>query len=334
MKALLLQLDGKIPNLALMRLSTHLKAQGAEVEFRHAGNPTAFSLDLWDNFDSIYASAIFERTRPLAEHLLRNRPDAIIGGTGWDFTTTLESLGITEQRPDYSHYPQWTQSIGFTQRGCRLKCSFCVVPKKEGKVREEQTIAELWRGEGHPRHLILLDNDFFGQPNWRDRIAEIRDGGFKVSFNQGINARFLDEETAAAIATVDYRDDGMKDRRIYTAWDNRKDEHRLFRGLELLTKHGVKPRHIMVYLLVGYWPGEKHEDRDYRRKRLRDFGALPYPMPYVRTPDLVAFQRWVIGGYDKSIPWDEWMVARGQPRNLTRRTVRLPLLPGIDDEAA
>jgi hypothetical protein len=42
--------------------------------------------------------------------------------------------------------------------------------------------------------------------------------------------------------------------------------------------------------------------------------------------ELVSFQRWVLGGYDKSIPWDEWSRARGQPRNLTRGSRQLPLL--------
>ena len=190
---------------------------------------------------------------------------------------------------------------------------------------EQQSIAEIWRGAPWPKQIILLDNDFFGQPRWADRIQEMQIGKFKVSFNQGINARMLTDETAAAIASVDYRDDGMTDKRIYTAWDNRKDESRLFAGLEALVRHGVRPDHIMVYVLVGFWPGETAEDRDYRRARLRAFGARPYPMPYVRTPELVGFQRWVIGAYDKVVPWAEWQAARYEPRNLTRQSAQLSL---------
>ncbi len=185
-------------------------------------------------------------------------------------------------------------------------------------MRAEKTIQEVWRGGDWPRQLILLDNDFFGQPEWHERITELRDGKFKVSFNQGINARFLTDETAAAIASVNYRDDQMKTKRIYTAWDNRKDERRLMTGLELLAKHGVKPDHIMVYMLIGYWPGETHADRDYRRAQLREFGARPYPMPFTRTRELVSFQRWVIGAYDKGISWDKWTRAKGEPRKLIR----------------
>lgn len=272
--------------------------------------------DLFDRPDRVYASLIFERTRPVADALLRTYPDAILGGTGWDIQRRLEDVGIHTVRQDYSIYPGWKQSIGFTQRGCRLKCPFCVVPRKEGGIFFEQSIEQLWRGEPWPRELILLDNDFFGEPSWPVQIKAIRDGGFKVSFNQGINARFLTDETAAAIASVDYRDDSMKQRRIYTAWDNRKDEDRLFRGLEALVHHGIRPDDIMVYILLGYWPWSDPEDWEYRRRRLREFGCRPYPMPFERTPKSVGFQRWVIGAYDKRISWEEWERAGYRPERL------------------
>ncbi len=176
-----------------------------------------------------------------------------------------------------------------------------------------------------PRELLLLDNDFFGQPHWRERIAEIRDGGFKVSFNQGINARMLNDETAVAIGSVRYYDDGMKVRRIYTAWDNRKDEATLFRGLSALVAHGVKPDHIMVYMLIGYWPGETVDDWMFRQRKLREFGCRPYPMPFVRTHDAIGFQRWVVGAYDKAISWRDWKNARYEPRNLRLNSTQIGL---------
>jgi hypothetical protein len=316
MKILLFQLDGSIPNLALMRLAHHHRDRGDTVELRRTGHPERALWDVTDPPSRVYASAIFEKTRPVVERLRNAFPDAIIGGTGIDLKIRLEDYGVTSKALDYSIYPNWSQSIGFTQRGCRLKCGFCVVPKKEGKISEESTIHEIWRGEPYPRHVVLLDNDFFGQPNWRARVAEIRDGGFKVNFNQGINARFMSDEAAEAIASIDYRDVGMDRKRIYTAWDNRKDEQRLFDGLNRLVKYGVKPCHIMVYVLVGYWPGETHEDREYRCRKLRDFGADPYPMPYVRTRELVGFQRWVVPGYDKRISWNDWVTADYEPRKL------------------
>lgn len=330
MTVLLLHLDGKLPNLALMRIAAHHRELGDQVELRHAGNLRAleprFSDPVWDR---VYASAIFERSRPLADRVRELHPQAVIGGTGVSLTSNLADVGIDERGPlDYSDYPTWKQSIGFTMRGCRLRCEFCVVPRKEGRARPHSTITEIWRGNEHPRQLLLLDNDFFGNPEWRERHREMVDGGFAVSFVQGINARMLNDETATAIVTLKYRDDSMKRPRIYTAWDNRKDERRLFTGLEALTRAGVKPDHIMVYMLVGYWPGETHADRDYRRARLRAFGARPYPMPYVRTPELVAFQRWVVRRHDMHTSWaDFWDRAHGDPRKLGDRRVSLPLFP-------
>lgn len=324
MRVLLLQLDGKIPNIALMRVAAHHRSLGDDVELRHGTGGT--EVGLFDDADKIYASLIFQKTRPRAERLALTRPDAIIGGTGWDLTVTLEQHGITTPTQDYSIYLSYQQSIGFTQRGCRLKCPFCVVPTKEGSVKESATIADIWRGDPWPRELLLLDNDFFGQPHWRDRVAEIKDGDFKVSFNQGINARMLNNETAAAIASVRYYDDGMKVRRVYTAWDNRKDESTLFRGLSALAAHGVKPDHIMVYMLIGYWPGETIGDWNYRRERLRAFGCRPFPMPFVRTHDATGFQRWVVGAYDKAISWQDWRKAKYEPRNLRLGSTQMGLL--------
>jgi len=327
LNVLLLQLDGKLPNLALMRLAAHHRERGDRVVLRQAANERAVEQRLIDERPSrVYASLIFERTRPLAERVKHVYPDVQLGGTGWDASTSLEAVGVaTDGSVDYTDYPRWNSSLGFTQRGCRLRCPFCVVPMKEGAVRAAQTVSEIWRGEPWPRHILLLDNDFFGQPWWEERINELRAGGFKVSFNQGINARMLTDETAAAIASVDYRDDSMKVKRIYTAWDNQKDENRLFAGLDALVRHGVKPDHIMVYMLVGYWPGETTEDREYRRLRLRDFGCRPYPMPYERTPELLGFQRWIIGAYDKTVPWAEWQAAGYRPERLG---VTMPLLRG------
>lgn len=316
----LLQIDGKVPNIALMRLAAHHRTLGDKVVFHHADSLASVHPSNFSPTDRIYASAIFTRSMPVVKALRAGRPDAIVGGTGVDIPplviSNLADVGVSSLVQDYSIYPKFRSSIGFTQRGCRLRCPFCVVPMKEGKVRAEQSIREIYRGNPHPRELILLDNDFFGQSGWRDVIHEIREGKFKVSFNQGINARCITDEAAEAIASINYRDDSMKDKRIYTAWDSKSDEWKLFAGLNRLVKYGVKPDHIMVYMLIGYWIGETYEDREYRRKRLRDFGARPFPMAYRKTPELLGFQRWVIRRCDLKCTWTEFIEAGYRPEKV------------------
>jgi hypothetical protein len=177
-------------------------------------------------------------------------------------------------------------------------------------------IAEIWRGEPWPRHIFLLDNDFFGQRRWRDRIEEMREGEFRVCFTQGINARRITEDQAKAIASVTYSDIQFRTRRLHVAWDNTKEEKAVFRGLDLLVKHGVPPTRLMVYMLIGFRRGETHEDRDYRRRKIREYGATPYPMMYSRTPELRGFQRWVIKGVDKRISWEDFAARKWQLRDL------------------
>ncbi len=298
-----------------MRIAGFHRAGGDEVEFRAAHGPQNIERGLYDvPYDHVYASLIFEKTRPLARRLREVYPRAVVGGTGWDCVTTLAAAGIPEDTPpDYSPWPNETRSIGFTQRGCRLKCSFCVVPKKEGAIADGTPIHDIWRGEPYPKNLILLDNDFFGHPAWREKVAEIRGGGFRVNFNQGINARFLTEETAAAIASVDYFDADFRKRRLYTAWDNRRDEDRLFRGLDALKAAAVPPGNVMVYILVGYdhttrsGRGTITEDDVYRVRRLREWGADPYPMPFVRTKETRGFQKWVCRFAEKAgVSWEQF----------------------------
>jgi hypothetical protein len=336
LKILLLQLDGKLPSLSLMRIAGYHRDRGDQVELRQARSPASVERGFWDDFDRVYASLIFERSRPIGERLLQVRPDAIIGGTGWDLGVRLDQYGIdtrTESAEllDYTLYPTFRRSMGFTQRGCRLACSFCHVPAAEGKVRSVANIPMLWRGEPWPRELLLLDNDFFGQPGWRDRILEMRAGNFKVSFNQGINARMLSDEAAEAIASVRYYDDDMKRPMLYTAWDNRGDEAPLFRGLHALARAGVKPDAITVYVLIGYWAGETEDDWLYRAEKLREFGARPFPMAYNRNDSVQrGFQRWAIRRSDvgkNKVSWAEYKRANCQPATVKRRreAERMPL---------
>lgn len=342
MNVLFFHLDGKQPNLVGAKLYAHHTALGDRIELRHAGNAAALQPRFGDPaWDIVYGSLIFESTRPLADAARQIYPTISLGGTGWDFvggvqvSNTVLPTDVEATRPDFSGYPKFRQSLGYTQRGCRLACSFCVVPRKEGKIAPVGSLHDVWRGDPWPRDIILLDNDFFGNPNWKALIAEAVRFGFRICWIQGINARLLRDEVCAAIASVSYYDDQFQRPRLYTAWDGRRDENRLFRGLAALKKHGVLPNRVMVYMLIGHEPGETHEERDYRRAKLREFGCRPYPMPFVRSgalgEELVAFQRWVIQRKDEFVPWSQWWGrARGQPRRLGSRRVSLPLFEEFD----
>lgn len=304
------QLDGKLPNLALMRLSSYHKAQGDTVVHartaRHHHDEPAY--------DRVYASSIFKFTSKRVERLLHFFPDAILGGTGTNSPTTVEDIVGDYRGLDYSMAKGFTASLGFTQRGCRLSCSFCVVPKKEGKPSKAQTLEEIWRGPGFPKHIHLLDNDFFSIKGWwQDRIAEARERKFKICFSQGINVRVITDEVAAALSTIEYRDDAFQQRRLYTAWDNIGEENAFFRGVDRLERHGVPPKHLMAFMLVGFDPDETWEGLHHRFNAMVARGIRPYPMVYDcretdprRYTELKRFQRWAATGLYRAVPFAEY----------------------------
>ena len=307
MQVRLTHIDGKLPNLALMKLSHWHRAQGDEVTLARTPSPSMFE----PQYDLVYGSSIFQWSSGKVVKALREAfPDAIIGGTGTDTVETVEqALGLEEyEHYDYSIYPEYQWSIGFTQRGCRLNCGFCVVPKKEGKPKSINSIWDIWR-EGTDRAVVLLDNDFFGQELWRERIGEIQDGEFKINFNQGINIRMVTPEAAEALATIRYYDGKFTARRLYTAWDNLGQEKVFFKGLDMLKDAGIPGNHVVVYMLIGYKPGETMDEILYRHRRLKDEGCWPYPMVYNNTyanADLKRFQRWVLRRHDQFVPWEEY----------------------------
>ena len=177
-KIAIYDVDSKIPNLALMKLSHWYKERGDSVEFYKP---------LWiDSYDKIFASKVFNYSD--GSYLDKNK--MVIGGTGYDSGITL-SEEIEDLEPDYEIY-NYKHSMGFTMRGCRFSCKFCVVPEKEGRPYSTKTINEIWNTK-QSDFVVLLDNDFFGNPEWSERIREIKDINLKVNFSQGIIIRIITE---------------------------------------------------------------------------------------------------------------------------------------------
>jgi hypothetical protein len=310
-KIRLTQIDGAFPNLALMKLSHWHKSQGHDVYFERGISRGLFEPE----YDIVYGSAIFSTSEVKINLFKQYFPNAIVGGTGTnDNNTTVEStLNISEyEYYDYDIYPKFDASIGFSQRGCRLKCKFCVVPKKEGKNISTNTIYDIWKQ--NPRNkkkkIHLLDNDFFGQDGWQDKANEIIDGGYKVCFNQGINIRLINNEGASYLSRMKFRDDSFKYKRIYTAWDNKRDKDIFLKGINCILDSGIKPNEVMVYFLCNYWEKGLTPDVWDRFNVMREIGLLPYPMIFEKWTapyDLKQFQEWVIRGGYRVTDFDTFM---------------------------
>lgn len=274
MKIKVIDMDSKIPNLALMKISAWHKSQGDEVGFNI------------ENPDKIYISCIFSKNAEIARGRATLYPDAEIdiGGSGIDLKKTLPEE-IEKIKPDYDLYPS-TYSQGYTSRGCIRKCSFCVVPEKEGGISEAQHPSE-FHDSRFDTCMIMDNNLFAAPPHWQ---AEVFDwfikNKVKMLSPQGWDIRLLTEGKAKCLKAV--RHAGM----IHFAWDNMKDEPEVMRGIEILKDAGFNLRRhkISFYVLCGYNTTEQ-EDL-YRVNLLRSLGVGAYVMRYRHTSFLNRLARW------------------------------------------
>jgi len=300
MKIKLVQIDGDLPNIALMKLAHYFRVEkGAEIHFTKSVRRDLFE----PTYDYVFASAIFTPSKKKIELLKVYYPDAIVGGTGVTIKRkdTVENfLGI---EPDYKHldytiYPDFAYSIGRTQLGCSRKCGFCSVWKTEGENRPLSNIAEIWRGADHPKKLVLIDNDFQKRLGWQTICKEIIDGDFEVAFIQGINIRDLTDEHGEYFKEIKFRDKNFSRKRFYCAWDNEDDQGEIERGLKILEKIGISRSTVTPYFICNYWQKGLTDDVWNRFLFMAERGLRPYAMIYEKwklpaNDDLKVFQNWV-----------------------------------------
>jgi hypothetical protein len=252
-----------------------------------------------DHYDRIYASTLFD----FSDKSLLDPERMEIGGTGWDLGKSLPAE-VEALTPDYSLYG-YPHSIGFTMRGCRFNCKFCVVPEKEGRPKATSTIEEIWT-QKQSDFIVLLDNDFFGNPEWRERVAELQRFDLKVNFSQGLNIRIITDEQARALASVRFWNYQQTRRQVYFAWDRYHDERLIDAGIERVKAAGIKPWQMAFYVLIGF---DTTPDQDLHRvTKLRDLGCDPYVMPYNKS-DLYQqrFARWVNHrAIFNSVAWEDY----------------------------
>ena len=298
MKVLLIQVDGKMPNLALMKISAHHKKQGDTIYLKK-GLKQILPLDCLKP-DKIYISSIFdwnkEKALELAEKL-----NAEIGGYGVNGEQLPEETEHLE--PDYSLY-NIDYSMGFTSRGCIRKCSWCIVWKKEGRIKHHAVIEEFL----HPNHkkLILFDNNFLASPTWYEELLKIIICKLKVNFNQGLDIRLVDREKARLLSHSKYYDWKFKNRTLHFAFDTPNIESEVIGGIRILEKAGIPRNHLMFYVLIGY--NTSYEEDLHRIKLLIEEGVKPYVMPYNNTHDSYYphLERWVNGRYYKVVGWKDY----------------------------
>ena len=190
---LLLDLDSRLPNLALMKLSRYFKDQRKRVILTRREARV-------EGVEGVYASAVFSTACTLDRlaKLKKYYGDSLVaGGTGIDVQMRLPPA-IESLPADYDLYPELgDRAIGFLTRGCPYRCPFCVVPLKEGGVRQVSDLDDLVTGRR--RKLILLDDNLLAHPKAKAFLEDMARRNLSVNFNQTLDLRFVDKDIAGLL---------------------------------------------------------------------------------------------------------------------------------------
>jgi len=276
------------PNLALMKIAAWHKAQGDTVEWFNS---------LLGRYDKVFSSKVFTWT-PTDPYLPES---TVCGGTGFDVTKTLPDE-VENILPDYSLY-NCDKSYGFLTRGCIRACPWCVVPRKEGEIRAHHDIEDFARH----KEVVLMDNNVLAHEHGIAQIEKIAKLGLKVDFNQGLDARLIDDSIARLLGKVKWSPS------VRLACDSVAMIEPIRKAVELLRWHNVTPSQYFCYVLV-----KDIDDALERVKFLKGIYVYPFCQPYrdqegtKPTKDQRDFARWCNHrAVFRSSTWDDYKRAAG-----------------------
>jgi hypothetical protein len=198
-KVCLIDADSKIPNIALMKISKYYKNKLYQVDLYKANlpyfpdrNKKVFNSP--EGYDLYYCSIVFEGNK----NFIKGK-NIIFGGTGYDLSIKLPDE-IEKCDLDYTIYPDNNTSYGFITRGCIRNCKFCVVPKKEGKLNQVDTIENIIKH----KKVKFLDNNILAYIKHKEILQDLVNRKIKYSFNQGLDIRLIDNENSFLLSQSNY----------------------------------------------------------------------------------------------------------------------------------
>jgi hypothetical protein len=278
------EFNTKYPNLALMKISAYHKECGDQVEWFGP---------LFSKPDKIYSSKVFTFT-PEDSYIPKETEK---GGTGYGDMKTVLPDYVEHICPDYDLYSQ-NYSMGFLTRGCIRNCEGCFVPGKEGSIRPNADIDEFARH----KDVVLMDNNVLACDHGIDQIKKIIQEGLKVDFNQGLDARLIDDGVAKILSKVKWLEP------LRLACDSVHMIKHIQKAVQLLRWHNTTPVRFFCYVLV-----RDIEDALERVKFLKGMNIDPFCQPYMDkegtppTKEQESFARYVnVKSNFKTCTWEDY----------------------------
>ena len=271
------------PPLGLLKLASYHKKKKDTVRFVQGFSDDGFEPDI------IYITSLFTYSYEPVHQIIRfyskkyKKSKIMVGGIyatlcpehlRKKFKNRIEiHRGLLEKvedvLPDYSLVPYWKASIVFSSRGCINKCPFCSVPQIEPEFKAKSSVKHLIY-PGHKR-VVLWDNNILASPYWENIFDELEELDLEVDFNQGLDARLINEEVASKLIK-------LRLPILRLAYDSNGIKKSLEKGINLLKDAGFRGRKMIVYCLYNHL--DTPEDFLNRIKDLLEWEVVAYPMRF------------------------------------------------------
>lgn len=167
-----------------------------------------------------------------------------------------------------------------TSRGCPNKCWFCVVPKREGNIRE----LEIKDG-----YNILDSNLLACSEDHIRRVFEmLKRQHERPRFTGGLEAARMKPWIAEQLRI-------LKPQTAYFAYDTPDDYEPLVNACKILKDEGALTktnRIYMCYVLIGY-KNDTFEKAEFRLKQVLNLGLMPMAMLFNKAEDRGDRSQWI-----------------------------------------
>ena len=158
------------------------------------------------------------------------------------------------------------KNIVFTSRGCNNTCSFCAVPKLEGKLRELPVCQGNW----------IQDNNFLQTSKaHKEKVFNMLRTQKSICFKGGLEAHLIDDHFIDNIRSLSIKE-------LWLACDTEVAIPKAVNAIQKLNKAGFNQNKVHCYCLIG----DDIRKNENRLRKIYEAGAMPFAQLYREYSDI------------------------------------------------
>ncbi len=164
------------------------------------------------------------------------------------------------------------QGVTFTSRGCNNQCPWCLVPKREGRLKEIDVV---------PGNIIQDNNFLQCSTRHIGRVMEMLKHQRQIQFTGGLDSALLTDSIADQLR-------GLRIQQMFFACDTNGSLKSLEKARRKL--HGFSFNQLRCYVLLAYG-GETMAQATERLAAVLSLGFLPFAQLYQPEDEYIEYSK-------------------------------------------